>query len=151
MPKKIISFGLTSKKLAIPFLFTFTQIINDIFDKYYPQYDKNCTKDCEKIENNILNSFALAIGGMLVIIIPHIKIFSDKNEQFERNINRTKLKIFFHYFILLLIYSIMIGTMKFIYNLKNPDFIAPPHLYGLCIKEAFEIVFISVSSYIVEI
>ena len=148
MSKKIISFGLTSKKLTIPFLFTLTQIINDIFDKYYPQYDKNCEKDCEKIENNILNSFALAIGGMLVIIIPHIKRFSDKNEQFERKITRTKLKIFFHYFIVLLIYGLMMGTMKFIDKMKNQDVIAPPHLYGLCIKEAFEIVFISVSSYI---
>ena len=80
MSKKIISFGFTSKKLIIPFLFTLTQIINDIFNKYYPEYDKNCTKDCEKIENSILNSFAFSIGGMLVIIIPHIKRFSDKNE-----------------------------------------------------------------------
>ena len=100
------------------------------------------------MENNILDSFALAIGGMLVIIIPHIKIFSDKNEQFERKITRTKLKIFLHYFIALVIYSLMIGTMKFIDTMKNQEVIAPPHLYGLCIKEAFEIVFISVSSYI---
>ena len=148
MSKKIISFGLTSKKLTIPFLFTLTQIINDIFDKYYPQYDKNCTKDCEKIENNILNSFALAIGGMLVIIIPHIKIFSDKNEQFERKIIRTKLKIFFHYFILNAIYGSMMGTIFIIEKIKNEDTIAPPHLYGLCIKEAFEIVFLSVACYI---
>ena len=148
MSKKIISFGFTSKKLIIPFLFTLTQIINDIFNKYYPEYDKNCTKDCEKIENNILNSFALAIGGMLVIIIPHIKRFSDKNEQFERKINHTKLKILFHYFILLVIYGLMTVTIKFIDNIKNQDVSTPPHLYGLCIKEAFEIVFLSVVSYI---
>ncbi len=118
MSKKIISLGLSSKKLFFPFSLALTQIIFDIFNEYYPEKDKDCTKDCKKIINNILDSYSWSIGGMLIIIVPHIKIFSDKNEQYERKIKYSKCKIFVHYFILSL-FSLFIVFFFDYYTYEN--------------------------------
>ena len=140
MKKKLITFGLASKKLFFPFLLALTQIIFDIFNEYYPEVDKNCIKDCEKIQNNVLNSCSLNLGGMFIIIIPYIKKFSDKNEQFEIKITKTKCMIFIHYSILVVFAMIIILLLVMLPNRIEEENIISPHLYGLYSREGFEII-----------
>ena len=148
MSKKIISLGLSSKKLFFPFLLALTQIIFDIFNEYYPEKDKDCTKNCEKIRNNILDSYSWSIGGMLIIIVPHIKIFSDKNEQYERKIKYSKCKIFVHYFILSLFSLSIVFFLIIIHRRIEDENITSPHLYGLCTREGIEIICLILFSYL---
>ncbi len=141
-----IVFGELSKKLSLPFIFALVQIIFDIFEKYYPEYCEKGSK-CEKQTNTILNTYALGLGQSLVIILPHIKRFSSKNENHEIKSNYSKSKIFCDFFILLLIDGMIFGVLIWASFLKDGSDLISPHEYGVCSKEIFEIIFLTIISF----
>ena len=81
--KKLIGFGIISRKLFIPFLYSLSQIIIDIVDHLYSKEFEYCDEEnkCKTINNAIMNSYSIAIGAILVIIIPHIKAFPIKTNK----------------------------------------------------------------------
>ena len=149
--KKLIGFGIISRKLFIPFLYSLSQIIIDIVDHLYSKEFEYCDEEnkCKTINNAIMNSYSIAIGGILVIIIPHIKAFSYKNEQNIIEGNMSKKKICGYYSLLIFLYTIVMSSV--IYSSFNgaKSEVISPHLYGLCMKEGFEIIFLTIITYFV--
>jgi hypothetical protein len=149
--KKLIGFGIISRKLFIPFLYSLSQIIIDIVDHLYSKEFEYCDEEnkCKTINNAIMNSYSIAIGAILVIIIPHIKAFSYKNEQNIIEGNMSKKKICGYYSLLIFLYTIVMSSVIYSSFNGSKSEVISPHLYGLCMKEGFEIIFLTIITYFV--
>ena len=93
MVKKFIILGELNKKHFLPFLLAIHQIINKIFNKYYPQ----------NTGNNVFNMYSISFGMMSIIFLPYIFKLKVKEEEKEREIHKKK---WLHYPLLMIIYLI---------------------------------------------
>ena len=93
MVKKFIILGELNKKHFLPFLLAIYQIINKIFNKYYPQ----------NTGNNVFNMYSISFGMMSIIFLPYIFKLKVKEEEKEREIHKKK---WLHYPLLMIIYLI---------------------------------------------
>lgn len=134
-----ITTGITSKKLIFPFLFSLVQIIIDIADYQHSSVGKET--------NTILNSFSIGLGQMLVLIVPTIKIFSDKSKLNIIKENYSKKAKFCHYFIYYFIFSLLITSILITSSLDQKKLLSSPHLYGASSKEAFQIFIVTLLSF----
>ena len=91
MVRKFIIFGNINKKYLLPFLFTLSQIINKMVNRYYP----------EKMRNNILESYSLSLGMMAIIFVPYIFKFGYEEIGKEKIIQKKK---YLHYTLLIVIF-----------------------------------------------
>ena len=140
MSKCIFQIGALNKKLVIPFLFALTQILLNILSAY-PEEEKN---------NQIMDTFSNTLGQMSILIIPKLKVFSSKREQFM--IEKESLsKRCLHYFILCLLIFIYItlvvitGVSESCEEHEEYSF-QTSHVSGLCTQESLEIIFICLLS-----
>jgi hypothetical protein len=133
--KSYIGFGLLSKKLLFPFILA---VISTI------EFSLNNISIFEN--SQFIKVSAMSVGEMAIIIIPHIKIFSDKNVQFKNNEKRPILKVVLHFFILWFIYDLLTIVPRFIS--QKGTAIIELHKNGLCIFEGIEIIFIFIASFI---
>ena len=149
--KKLIGFGIITKKLLIPFLLALSQIIIDIVDQLYSKEFEYCDKEnkCRKINNAIMNSYPIATAAILVIIIPHIKAFSYKNEQNIIEENMSRQKMCGYYSLLICLYIILMSSIIYGSLRGAKSEVISPHLYGLCMKEGSEIFFLTIITYFV--
>ena len=102
MSKSIIKIGEFKKILLLPFLLALTQIITIVFDDIIH----------EKVKNHALESTSVGLGQILIIIIPHIKLFSISNKK-ERTKCECSKKNCIHYTIVLILYAIAINFTYF--------------------------------------
>ena len=147
----IIGFGIVSRKLFIPFFFALSQIIIDIVDKLYSKEFEYCDEknNCKTMTNVIMNPYSIAIGGILPIIIPHIKAFSHKNELNKIEDNMSKKKMCGYYSLQIFLLTIVMSSVTYAnFNMAKSE-VTPPHLCGLCMKEGFEIIFLTIITYFV--
>jgi hypothetical protein len=91
MVRKFIIFGNINKKYLLPFLFTLSQIINKMVNRYYH----------EKMRNNILESYSLSLGMMAIIFVPYIFKFGYEEIGKEKIIQKKK---YLHYTLLIVIF-----------------------------------------------
>ena len=147
--KKLISFGIISRKLFLPFLLALSQIIIDIVDQLFSKEFEYCDEEnkCKTITNSIMNSYSISIAGILVIIIPHIKAFSHKNEQNKIEDNISKKKMCGYYSLLIFLFIIEMSSIIYSSFNDSKSEVISPHLYGLCMKEGFEIIFLTIITY----
>ena len=147
--KKLIGFGIISKKLFIPFFLALFQIIINIVDQLYSKEFEYCDEEnkCKTMTNGIMNQYSNAIGEILLIIIPHIKAFSHKNEQNKIEDNMSKKKMCGYYSLLIFILAILMSSIIYAGFKKSKSEVISPHLYGLCLKEGFEIIFLTILTY----
>ena len=146
---KYVSFGIITTKMIIPFSLAFSQIIVDIVDYLYSNASEYCDEEneCKKESNAIMNSYPIALGAIIVIIIPHIKKFSIKYEQNKTEENLSKKQMFCKYFLLIIIYILLMSSIIFSSSSDSKEEVISPHLYGLCMKEGFEIIFLTIITY----
>ena len=102
MSKSIIKIGEFKKILLLPFLLALTQIITIVFDDIIH----------EKVKNHALESTSVGLGQILIIIIPHITLFSISNKK-ERTKCECSKKNCIHYTIVLILYAIAINFTYF--------------------------------------
>ena len=140
-----------SRKLFLPFLLALSQIIIDIVDQLYSKEFEYCDEEnkCKTVTNSIMNSYSIAIVEILLIIIPHIKAFSHKNEQNKIEDNMSKKKMCGYYSLLIFLFTIVMSSVIFASLNDEKSEVIPPHLYGLCMKEGFEIIFLTILTYFV--
>ena len=93
MVKKIIILGELNQKHFLPLLLAIYQIINKIFNKYYPQ----------NTGNQVFNMYSLSLGMMSIIFIPCIFKLKINQEEKERQIHKRK---WWHYPLMMIIYWI---------------------------------------------
>ena len=88
MSKFIFALGVVDNKLIWPFIYSLNQILTNLInDRYFK----------EKQNKNISN-IGSSLGEILIIIIPYISRFKDKNEKKRKkrkNMFQEKYKIFF--------------------------------------------------------
>lgn len=64
MVKCIFSLGIVDKKIILPFLMSINQVILNLIDFFYER---------KKVEtSNVLDSLAISLGEMSLMIIPYI-------------------------------------------------------------------------------
>ena len=93
MSKSPIIFGSLNKKILLPFFLAFGQIIYKIFNKYYP----------EKKYDLVAHFYMQSFGQMIIIFLPYIFKFYDKEEKTEKLIKQKKP---LNYFLLILFFSL---------------------------------------------
>ena len=98
MVKKCIILGELNKKHLLPIFLSIYQIINKIFNRYYPP----------NTGNNIFNMYSISFGMMTIIFLPYIFKLQVKEEEKEKEIHKRK---WLHYPLLIVIY-LMYNTMK---------------------------------------
>ena len=150
--KNLIGFGIITKKLIIPFLLAFSQIIIDIEEQLYSKELVYCDEEnkCKKI-SNALNAYSASIGSILVIIIPHIKAFSNENKQNIIKDNISRINMCCKYCLLIFLYLILISSITYSSLRSEKSEVISPHNYGLCMKEGFEIIFLTlITSFILK-
>ena len=137
----ILVFGPLNKKLLIPFLLALNQLIYNIYELYYPGKT-----------NQIIQSYSTSIGHMLILIIPHLKLFSIDDSDYSTRIglmNKScSKKNVFHYFLLILFFN-MENILLFVSHLldRNNANVKLPHEHGPFTKESLIIIFIAIISY----
>ena len=131
MKNRIILLGIIDKKLIWPFLYSITQILQTIFNHNYPK-DK---------QSESMNSFGTAIGQILNLVIPYIIKYKMKRR--EKKCNKKNV---LHYFLLLLFNGAFYGLVA--YNRKTMEAESNPHDSTFCTKEAIEIIFITLITFI---
>ena len=100
---KIIIFGELSKKHILPLSLAIYQVLNKIFNTYYPQ----------KASNSNIEMYAIALGMLSIIFLPCIFKLKVIEEEKEKEIHKKK---WLHYPLLIIIY--------WIYNLTKMLMIA---------------------------
>jgi hypothetical protein len=108
--------------------------------------------------NSLIDTFAMSIGYSLVIIVPHIKLFSSKNVQFKTRKRYSLGKNILHFFILFLCYlfyilSIVLKLIKKNGILKtqiegNKEYTSF-HTKGFCTAESLEMIFLIIFSHFI--
>ena len=93
MSKCCIRLGEFKKILSFPLSLVLLKIIIFAIEIYYP----------EEIKNHILESTSIGLSNIAIIIIPHIKFFSIRNDKKKTNCECSK-KICLHYFILFILF-----------------------------------------------
>ena len=93
MVKKIIIFGEINKKHILPLSLAIYQVLNKIFNTYYP---KNIT-------NGIFELYSMALGMLSILFLPCIFKIKVTEEEKEREIHKRK---WLHYPLLIVIYWI---------------------------------------------
>ena len=91
MAKRLIIFGPINKKMILPFLLAFTQIIYIIFTEYYP----------EKKNDTVVHGIVLSLSQMYIKFFPYILKIDNKEKAM---INLAVKKKCFHYFLLGIIF-----------------------------------------------
>jgi hypothetical protein len=136
MSESYISFGPLNRKILIPFLLALNQILNNIFELFYPGNS-----------NQIFKSYSTSIGHMLILIIPRLMSFSSANNQSSTKVDSkskacTK-KNFLHYFILIVLYNIE-TLLLFIPSLLDKKYSNTklPHEQGPFTRESITIILI---------
>ena len=139
--KFFIRLGNFKKTIIIPFLLGLTQITINIFNEYYP----------EEAKNQILESYAIALGEIGTIIIPHIKYFSIETEKTKLQCECTK-KNFCDYFLLYFLYFLeailYLSTSLLDEGKDSKTSILMMISESLCIKGAMEIICITIIAYL---
>ena len=131
MKNPIISLGTIDKKLIWPFLYSLTQILQTIFNRRYPK-DK---------QSDTMNHIGTAVGQALNFLVPFIiRYQAPKHEK-----NCTKKNIL-HYFFLVLFNGAFYGLVA--YNKMTMEAEANPHDSTFCTKEAIEIIFITLITFV---
>ena len=90
---KIIIFGELSKKHILPLSLAIYQVLNKIFNTYYPQ----------KASNSNIEMYAIALGMLSIIFLPCIFKLKVIEEEKEKEIHKKK---WLHYPLLIIIYWI---------------------------------------------
>ena len=90
---KIIIFGELSKKHILPLSLAIYQVLNKIFNTYYPQ----------KASNSNIEMYAIALGMLSIIFLPCIFKLKVIEEEKEKKIHKKK---WLHYPLLIIIYWI---------------------------------------------
>lgn len=108
--------------------------------------------------NSLIDTFAMSIGYSLVIIVPHIKLFSSKNVQFKTRKRYSLGKNILHFFILFLCYlfyilSIVLKLIKKNGPLEtqiegNKEYTSF-HTKGFCTAESLEMIFLIIFSHFI--
>ena len=142
--------GYIHKKLLIPLILTIITLVQ------YITTDKNIVGNWPN--NDLINTISSAVGYTLIIIVPHIKIFSNKNIQFKTGKKYSCKRHILHYFILFLCYLfyILIIMLKLIIkfgglksnnegNKDNSSF----HTRGFCTAESLEMIFLTIFTHII--
>ena len=131
MKRHIILLGVIDKKLIWPFLYSFTQILQTILNREYPM-------DKQSIS---MNSFGIAVGQILNFIIPYI--IRHKGLKHEKNCTKKNV---LHYFFLIVINGIFYVLLTI--NMQTKKAVTNPHDSTFCTNEAFEIVFITLITFV---
>ena len=90
---KIIIFGELSKKHILPLSLAIYQVLNKIFNTFYPQ----------KASNSNIEMYAIALGMLSIIFLPCIFKLKVIEEEKEKEIHKKK---WLHYPLLIIIYWI---------------------------------------------
>ena len=93
MVKKIIIFGEINKKHILPLSLAIYQVLNKIFNTYYPK----------NILNGIFELYSMALGMLSILFLPCIFKIKVTEEEKEREIHKRK---WLHYPLLIVIYWI---------------------------------------------
>ena len=112
MTKKIIIFGEVNRKHILPLSLAIFQVLNKIYNTYYPQITRN----------SVLETYTISFGMMSILFLPCIFKLKAKEEEREREIHKRK---WLHYSLLLIIYFIyyFMKILMFItkFNAKGKD------------------------------
>ena len=80
MVKKIIIFGEINKKHILPLSLAIYQVLNKIFNTYYPK----------NILNGIFELYSMALGMLSILFLPCIFKIKVTEEEKEREIHKRK-------------------------------------------------------------
>ena len=133
--KCIFSLGAINKKLFFPLLLTLTQIIINVSDYLFKKYNIK--------SHQIMDSSGIGLGGMSSLFIPCILRYKKSdNEKICSKKNVKYMSIFIG--IYLVYYAIF--TISFLTTeSSNLD---DPHINSLFTREAFEIILLTIITYI---
>lgn len=138
MRKDFIIIGYITKRLLFPFLHPLFQIIINFYTNYF-------------IKILSFRIMSIGIGQMAILILPNIKMFSDKTENIKHKNKSLTIKKIFLYFLLILIYAISIAlvpiTMRFRpKSAESGNVLKSQHTSGLYSMESVEAIFITIAS-----
>ena len=110
MSKCCIRLGEFKKILLFPLSLVLLKIIIFAIEIYYPK----------EIKNHILESTSIGLSNIAIIIIPHTKFFSIRNDKKKTNCECSK-KICLHYFILFILFVLKSYFIYFHYFEEIPN------------------------------
>ena len=136
MPKPFLGlfcFGKISKKLLIPFIFAFAEILLHISSDFFPTLKRDCSGDFNtcRITSQLMETFAASLGEISLMIIPYINLFSINDNGMSSKKKISRLKIFCHFFGICFMLLLIISLMFFSYGESNKINFRPPAINGL--------------------
>ena len=130
MSKFIFILGSVDKKLIWPFIYALNHILTYLInDKYFKEK-----------QHKSVSSVGSALGEILIILIPYISRFKDKNQKNEKK-EKICSKKNIKYFSLLILFDCVFHGVVYLYSLYSH--ILNMHNTTFCTREAMEIIVIT--------
>ena len=133
--KFIFSLGSVNKRLFLPFLLSLTEIIINVSDYLFDKYEIK--------SHQLMDSLGIGLGGMSCIFIPCI--FKHKKEENEKICSKKNVKYISIFITIDLIYY---GIFSYYSLSSNKENINDPHVQSLFTREAFEIIIITIITFL---
>ena len=150
MTNCFIRTGYINKKLLIPLSLTIITLV------LYIITDDNIVENWPS--NDLINTISMSVGYILIIFVPKIKIFSDKNVQFKTGKKYSCKRHILHFFIQFLCYLFFILSVFLTLTVHNSTIVtqntgnkenASIHIKGYCSAESLEMIFLTVFSHFI--
>ena len=133
--KFIFSLGAVNKRLCLPFLLSLAEIIINVSDYLFDKYEIK--------SHQIMDSLGIGLGGMSCLFIPCI--FKHKKEENEKICSKKNVKYISIFIAMVLIYY---GIFSYFSLSSSKESINDPHVQSLFTREAFEIIIITIITYL---
>ena len=133
--KFIFSLGSVNKRLFLPFLLSLTEIIINVSDYLFDKYEIK--------SHQLMDSLGIGLGGMSCLFIPCI--FKHKKEENEKICSKKNVKYISIFIAMVLIYY---GIFTYFSLSSSKESINDPHVQSLFTREAFEIIIITIITFL---
>ena len=133
--KFIFSLGAVNKRLCLPFFLSLAEIIINVSDYLFDKYEIK--------SHQIMDSLGIGLGGMSCIFIPCILKY--KKEENEKICSKKNVKYISIFIAMVLIYY---GIFTYFSLSSSKESINDPHVQSLFTREAFEIIIITIITFL---